>query len=294
MKPKKIFFKSRLFFNSVFPFSIVRCKHAPHDYDGTVRCTREFWKIIYVNEGYGWKVVNNKKYPLQPGSVFLIHPYDTTTFIVESDSLDVYNIIFMSEFIDPIIKDLSDDFRFFSIFHNNFYQEISPEEREFLYVVESDKEISLIVKKIEKEYENQAPNYKSAIKFKLLDLLIHISRLSIKKVKLNRKSSLTHFINHVIERHYSEEFDFDYLADEIELSKSHICRIYRSLTGTTISEALRTKRIEVAKDQLTGTTKNITAICYECGFNDLSYFYRAFKKETGSNPGGYRKKNGLC
>jgi AraC-like DNA-binding protein len=293
MKSQKKYFRSLLFFKPDFPFSIIRNKHAPNDYDDSVRCNREFWKIIYINEGHGWKVINSKKYPLKAGSIFLIHPDDTTTFNVESDYIDIYNIIFMPEFIDSIIKDLSDDFNFFSIFHNNFYQEIAPEEREWLYVLQTDKAISLIVKDIEREYENQAPNYRNAIKFRLLDLLIHISRLSIKKVKLHRKSSLIHFINHIIERHYAEEFDFDYLAAEMGLTKSHICRVYRLSTDTTISQVLREKRISVAKDRLLKTNKTISEICYECGFNDLSYFYRTFKKSTGLNPGHYRKQLGL-
>jgi AraC-like DNA-binding protein len=258
-----------------------------------VRCQREFWKIIYVESGSGLKVINSRKYPFKAGSIFLIHPEDNTTFIIDSEYIEIYNILFMPELIASAIGSLSDDFNFFSILHRSFHKEIPLEQRECLYVLESNTEIHRMVKNIEKESKAQLSNYRNAIIFKLLDLLIAVSRLGSKKLKKQRKSTVVHYVNHVIDTHYREDFDLEFLAEKVDLNKSYLCRLYRSTTGKTISHAIRDRRLAVAKAQLTNTRKTISEICYDCGFNDLSYFYRSFTANTGFNPGRYRKKFGL-
>ena len=44
------------------------------------------------------------------------------------------------------------------------------------------------------------------------------------------------------------------------------------------------KRLERALTLLTITDKNITEICYEAGFDNLSHFIQLFKKKFGSTP----------
>ncbi len=47
---------------------------------------------------------------------------------------------------------------------------------------------------------------------------------------------------------------------------------------------------------LVDTTKSISEICFECGFNNLSYFNRIFKKKKGMTPKIFRshyRKNKL-
>lgn len=41
------------------------------------------------------------------------------------------------------------------------------------------------------------------------------------------------------------------------------------------------------------TDKTVLEISSLCGFHDLSYFYRAFRKETGTSPGKFRRKYSL-
>ena len=47
-------------------------------------------------------------------------------------------------------------------------------------------------------------------------------------------------------------------------------------------------RIETACLRLSSTEESITDIAYGCGFNDLSYFIKIFKKYKGVSPRKYR------
>ena len=286
------YFNSRLFFPSEFPFAIARMQHFPLDYNESMRCQREFWKIIYIISGYGKKIINNRKYSMSAGSLFVIHPDDKTTFDIKSESIDIYNILFMPAFIVDEIKGLKSDFNFFAIFDRNF-QKASPEYREMLYVLDSSKEIELLIKKIEREYQQQAPNYRNMIKLYLLALLINISRLSSNRANKEKKKNIVRYIEHIIEEHSYEDFNLSELAEKVGLSKSHMCRLFKEITGETIMASLLKKRLSEAEQMLKSGKLNISEVCFNCGFNNLSYFYRAFIAKNGMNPGDFKKKFAL-
>jgi AraC-like DNA-binding protein len=164
--------------------------------------------------------------------------------------------------------------------------------REQLYILDAWKEISGLVKSLSDEFEGKKPNYQSIIKFRLLELLILLSRQGIEKIKKNDRHNIANYIDRIIDNYYHEQFGLDFIAKKIELNKSHLCRVYKSLKGKSIVTALKQRRLQEARALLSNSAMTISEICYACGFNDLSYFYRAFRAEAGLNPGDYRKKFG--
>jgi AraC-like DNA-binding protein len=290
--PKKVYFHSRRFFLSEFSFNLRRMRHTPKQFNETTRFQREFWKIVFIISGHGQEIINNRKYPMKAGSLFVIHPDDKTTVKIESEYIDIYNIVFMPEFIANGIRDLKSDFDFFAIFGRDF-KDVSREHREMLYVLDSTKETEQLIKKMEKEYLQEKPNYRNMIKLYLQALLINISRLSSNKIRKDKKKNIAQYIEHMIEEHFHDEFNLSLLSEQVGLTKSHICRLFKELNGETIMTRLRERRLDEAKQMLKYSNLNISEICFHCGFNNLSYFYRAFTDMNGVNPGKYRKKIAL-
>ena len=60
-------------------------------------------------------------------------------------------------------------------------------------------------------------------------------------------------------------------------------------SNTTYQQLLDSIRTSIAKELLLNTTKSVTEIAYELGFNDASNFNRAFKSWAGKTPGKFRK-----
>jgi AraC-like DNA-binding protein len=285
-------YKSRRFFNTEFPFFIRKFTHSSQSCDGRQVRQREFWKIIYVLEGDGWKIINKKRYPLSPGCLFLIHPDDKTSFAINSESITIYNILFLPELIQFGLNELNDDFNFFSIFQQNFYDNISVDRRGQLYVLESKPEIEYIIKKMNRVFIAEKVNYQSLIKLQLLELLVLISQQSSRALKKSRKKDIVKYINLFLKQHYTQEISLSLLANEVHLNKTYLSRIFKEETGMRVMELLLQQRIQAASDALINSKATISEVCYNSGFNDLSYFYRAFKKSQGLNPGDYRKKFG--
>ncbi len=276
------------FFDSDFPFHIRREIDLPEDFNESKRFRREFWKIIYIVEGFGEKIINEHRHPLRPGSVFMIHPEDVTTFNIKSKQLEIYNILFMPELVTDGLNELQDDFDFFSIMNRHPGSSERPRER--LYVTESDMEIRRIVRTMEREFNRMPQNYRSRLKLLLLELLIILARKGNRTVRHQTPDQVVDYIDHLIEKHFAADFRLDAIAEKIGSDKSRLCRIYRAGTGQTIMDSVRIRRLNEAAEQLARTNRNISEICFASGFNDLSYFYRCFTEKFGSNPGEFRRK----
>ena len=92
-----------------------------------------------------------------------------------------------------------------------------------------------------------------------------------------------------IDNHYKERITITEMSSLVNLSKEAFCRYFKKMTRITFVEFLNHYRINHAK-RLLRLDLNITEVCYESGFEGLSYFNRTFKKYTGEPPSSFRKK----
>lgn len=90
-----------------------------------------------------------------------------------------------------------------------------------------------------------------------------------------------------IEDHYAEEITLENLAAIAGMNPKYFCRFFRQITQRTPINYLNYYRIECAREQLSTTDSTITEIALNCGFNDISYFIKIFKKYMGITPKQY-------
>ncbi|MDD6174622.1 MAG: AraC family transcriptional regulator [Firmicutes bacterium] len=92
-----------------------------------------------------------------------------------------------------------------------------------------------------------------------------------------------------MEEHFSEQVTLEQIAAQAEMSPRYFCRFFQELTHRSPVEYLNYYRIEQAGDRLLHSALSVTEIAYSCGFNDLSYFIRVFKKQKGVTPKKYEE-----
>ena len=101
-------------------------------------------------------------------------------------------------------------------------------------------------------------------------------------------------VKHYIDEHYAEPMKLADLADLAGMSPVAFSRFFRQRTGRTLSDYIVDIRLGHAARMLVDTSRNISEICYECGFNNLSNFNRTFKSKRNYTPRDFRamfKKN---
>lgn len=95
-----------------------------------------------------------------------------------------------------------------------------------------------------------------------------------------------------IQEHFAEELDTRQIARSAMISQSECLRCFHSTIGTTPIQYLKQYRVERAAELLC-TGLKISEVGARCGFQEMSYFARAFRERKGCTPSEYRKKHRL-
>ncbi|MCC8408140.1 AraC family transcriptional regulator [Mucilaginibacter sp. UR6-1] len=108
---------------------------------------------------------------------------------------------------------------------------------------------------------------------------------SIKKdtARMNR-------IYHYLLDNFKEEITVQRMAAMANLSVPAFCRYFKAHTRKTLSDFINELRINYACQLLQLNDKTISQICFESGYNNISYFNRQFKSITGTSPLAFKKK----
>lgn len=91
-----------------------------------------------------------------------------------------------------------------------------------------------------------------------------------------------------LQEHFFEATNLDAAAMNLGLSRRRFTQLFREVTGSSWLNYVRRLRVEHAKHLLGQTERTVLSIAFECGFEDLSTFYRAFKREVGRSPNQWR------
>ena len=78
------------------------------------------------------------------------------------------------------------------------------------------------------------------------------------------------------------------IAENVYMSRSHFCKLFRKEMGQCPSDFINDLRLERAKQLLKDSEYSVEAIALACGFNSHSYFSASFKKRLSVSPTEYR------
>lgn len=110
---------------------------------------------------------------------------------------------------------------------------------------------------------------------------------------INNNDVSLEFLQKAIDIVYSEMHNSDFttvtLAERLSVSSSQLNRKLSAVSGYTPSIFINSLKIEYAKRKLVTDNKPIGQIAEECGFSDIAYFSRTFKKITSYSPSQFRR-----
>ena len=108
----------------------------------------------------------------------------------------------------------------------------------------------------------------------------------IRRSKLDAKSVTDYLIDHL-----DEMSDLDKMAAFFGLSKSHLTRRCKELTGYSVQTLHERLKIEQAKDLIKSGKMKMNDISVRLGFSNPNYFSNVFKKVTGLSPVAWAQRN---
>ena len=106
-------------------------------------------------------------------------------------------------------------------------------------------------------------------------------------------NSIVFAIEEFVHMNYqNESLSVKSISEYVNRSTSYVCTLFRSETGMTLNRFITKYRLDVARDMLMDPRYKVTEIANRCGYNDVNYFGKIFKKYLGCSPSEYRGRNG--
>jgi AraC-like DNA-binding protein len=282
---------------SGFPLGVHRVRtdpaHTPsHPHDLTeVEHRHGFCELVIVTQGNAMHWLERSDFPVTAGDVFLLQGQQSHYFH-DRQNLELINIMY-----DPAGIGLPEnELRRMPGYCALFMLEPSDRRRHRFASRLHLKRIALahaeqLADEMEKECAEKTAGYEAALRAKLLELIVYLSR-SYNTAETTETRALLrvgHMIG-VLENDFAREWKLGDLLKIARMSRSNLMRVFRKATGQTPVDYLIRLRIQKAATLLRTTDRSITEVALGCGFSDSNYFTRQFHKLLGESPTAYRKR----
>lgn len=283
--------KHLLSFDPFFPFRM-EFYEFHHNYRVTPS-VHDYLEVTYVHEGQGAFYCEEREHKAQAGDLFV---FGTTGFhrleSVRPRPIRVVCLFFMPEFVyrtggDPIDLELL----------RPFYGRGKGFSNRIPRVAWRGPPLEMLIRQMQAVSRGNKPLFRQIVKHKLLEILIHVNghynRTALDQGlharRLQEIDRLGGAIRLIRENH-SRPLTLGEVSTAAAMSPSHFCRVFKRVTGCTLTEYVARLRVDKARELLIKDSANITEIAFAVGFKSHSYFDRTFRLLTGTTPGAYRNR----
>lgn len=247
-------------------------------------------EIIYAESGICIYYVNFEPYELRKGDVLVIPPGVIHSFEqYESEKFIGYSCVFNLNMVNNNAVDVCSSKYFMPLFNNEIVLKIHIKDGE-----KHTENIRKLVWNSLKCYYEKGSCYEIQLKICLLEFFRYffvneLFEKSLRKSSLIKLSDKTKAIITYIEEHYEEKIMLEDLAKLTNQSVYNFAHSFKYCTGQSPMEYINQYRLSVAAKKLISTDEPVINIAADTGFNNVSYFNRAFKKKFQMTPTQYRK-----
>jgi AraC-like DNA-binding protein/mannose-6-phosphate isomerase-like protein (cupin superfamily) len=260
----------------------------PLDFDHVELHWHRQMELIYVKSGEGSVTAGAETYEVSEGCIIPVMPSELHAISGKGDSkMEYENIIFQLDLLDSTEQDdwcreqLLEPLK-----RGTFpiHRPIRPGEEGYLAAASA-------LDDADRACMNPRPGYQLIIKsclFRFLNALYeNRGDESVPGKKVH--SDMLKRVLLYIQEHFREPITIEDASAQSRYSAGHFMRVFREETGTTFNQYLIAYRLRYASYLLRETEETVTSVAGQCGFDNISYFIRMFRREYGQTPARYRK-----
>ncbi len=251
--------------------------------------THEFTEIVIITGGKGMHITGNDSWELSAGDVFVISGNRTHEYR-DIQGLRLVNTLYQPEHLALTLLDLPSVPGYHAMFTLEPAWRSRHQCNSRLHL--SSKELTSVValtERLEEELNERQPGFGFMAMATLMQIIGSLSRAYGRKPTPDGRALLRigESVSY-LELHLQNEVNVDLLAEKARMSKRSFLRAFRLATGSSPIAWLIETRVQRAAQLLRRTSRPVTDIAFEVGFNDSNYFTRQFTKRTGLSPTRYR------
>lgn len=243
----------------------------------------DFYEIFVTISGVVTHKINGTVQKLPEGSMVFIRPDDQHGYLYEtpeSRKAEYINFAFTREAARRLFAYLSDGYAAENLLHCDMPPTVLLSGTQKNRLLSQISELSVV------NWEN-----KEALKLRMRAILVDIFVQFFFKLPQNKKDQIPHWLSEVMmEMENPENFvvGMERMISISKKSREHVLRSIKKYFGITAAEYINELRLNYASNLLLYTNSDILEICYACGFQSQSYFYKVFKHKFGVSPKVFR------
>ena len=268
-----------------FPFNLYPCT-IPGDFPQVALHWHQSMELVFVKQGTGLVQVGAVSYPAHGGDIFVFAPGTLHGLRqAQGQCMEYENIIFELELLGGA-EDLCAEKYLLPIQSGRLPLPVRLTSNDLCYL-----QAAACLRELEDANRAKLPGYELLVKGALLRFLALL--LAQGKTLPTAETADTRRLKTVLQwlsAHYAQPLRVADAAGVCSCSASHFMRWFRQMTGQSFVAFLNEYRLNAAAEALQTTDETVLTIASRCGFENLSYFNRAFKAHFGMTPRDYRKK----
>ena len=248
-------------------------------------------EVVYMCQGHTEHIINGDRVTLNQGELLFLNQNASQEILPAGENDIAVNFIILPEFFDHTLimineeKNLMRDFIIGCLRSDNY-------NTNYLHFKVADVlPIQNLIENLIWTLVNKQQNKRSINQITMgllfLQLMNHLDKISVGKDHFEQELALS--IYRYVEEHYKDG-ELSNLAEQLHFDLYWLSRTVKKLTGKTYTELVQTKRLNQAAFLLKTTNMPVSDVGCAVGYDNLSYFYRIFKKRYGVSPKTYREQ----
>ncbi|QKG51699.1 AraC family transcriptional regulator [Hymenobacter sp. BRD67] len=244
---------------------------APHAHD--------FYLLLYITQGSGTHTIDLQTYELRPGALFFLAPGQVHGWALSADAAG-YIVFFEAAFYH----------RYYPAGRLHSYPFFDPGHLPVCYLLVGNNRLLSIFEQLWQEVSTTPTDeVVAAYLFLALELAARAYPAAPAPAAALGRQQVREF-SRLLNQHFRREKTVAFYAGQLSVTPNHLTAICRRVVGHPARELILARVMAEARRLLHHSADSVAQLAAALGYDDASYFSRAFKKHVGVTPEAFRRQ----